>query len=192
MQNRPRAGRNPAIAYSQDRRIIQPQAWENGGLWRRLATGCGGLVTTWPRTGICVITFPADAQTLESIGGRWRGFSLNVTSAFATSDISHTSRGPETTRGMETNRRIYVRRNLFTEGRLLHPKAAFDCMLHNISAGGALVSVKHTGELPRQFILQIPGNHEIRRPCVLAWRDGEWLGMKFLPRVKQRGVPATA
>jgi hypothetical protein len=93
---------------------------------------------------------------------------------------------------MEQNRRIDVRRNLFTKGRLLHPKAAFDCTLHNISAGGALVSVKDAGELPRQFILQIPGNLEIRRLCVLAWRHGEWLGMKFIHRGKRRHMRATA
>jgi hypothetical protein len=46
--------------------------------------------------------------------------------------------------------------------------------------------VKDAAELPRQFVLQIPGNHEIRRPCVLAWRDGEWVGMRFIHRVTLR------
>jgi hypothetical protein len=87
---------------------------------------------------------------------------------------------------MEQDRRLDVRRNLFAQGRILHPGAAIDCMLHNISAAGALVSVESVAELPRAFILQIPGNLEIRRPCVLAWRDGEWVGMKFVYREKRR------
>lgn len=94
--------------------------------------------------------------------------------------------------GMEQNRRLHVRRNLFTEGRILHPKVAIDCMLHNISAGGALASVGGIEELPKHFILQIPGNHEIRRPCELIWRDGEWVGMKFIERRKRRRVVAAA
>jgi hypothetical protein len=91
---------------------------------------------------------------------------------------------------MEQNRRLHVRRNLFTRGRILHPKFAVDCMLHNISAGGALVSVGDA-DLPTHFILQIPGNHEIRRPCVLVWRDGEWAGMRFVTPDKRRR-PAAA
>src|SRR5262245_11188559 len=100
-------------------------------------------------------------------------FQLKPAQAFAIVGISHTSRGGwliSTSRvGMEQNRRLYVRRNLFTEGRLLHPRAAFDCMLHNISAGGALASVGSAEDLPRLFVLEIPGNLEIRRPCELIW-----------------------
>jgi hypothetical protein len=91
---------------------------------------------------------------------------------------------------MVENRRLHVRRNLFAPGRILHPKAAFECMLHNISAGGALVSVEGAGDIPKHFILQIPGNHEIRRRCVLVWRDGDWVGMKFAEPKKKPRTPA--
>ncbi|BCJ90379.1 hypothetical protein IZ6_11140 [Terrihabitans soli] len=92
---------------------------------------------------------------------------------------------------MSQDRRVHVRRNLFAQGRLLHPQAVIDCTLHNISAGGALVSVETDRELPKAFILQIPGNLEIRRRCVLAWRDGEWVGMRFVhPKKRPRAVPA--
>lgn len=64
-------------------------------------------------------------------------------------------------------------------------------MLHNISAVGALASVEPEQDLPKAFILQIPGNHEIQRRCLLAWRDGEWVGMRFVYRKKRRtGVMA--
>jgi PilZ domain len=85
---------------------------------------------------------------------------------------------------MKEERRLHVRRNFFTQGCLVYPNASVECLLHNISAGGALASVERAAELPKAFILQIPGNHEIRRRCLLAWRDGKWVGMKFVERKK--------
>jgi hypothetical protein len=87
---------------------------------------------------------------------------------------------------MDQNRRQDVRRNLFAQGRILHPKAVVACTLHNVSAVGALVSVEATQHLPKAFILEIPGNLEIRRRCLLAWRDGEWAGMRFVYGLKPR------
>lgn len=92
---------------------------------------------------------------------------------------------------MNEERRLHVRRNFFTHGKILYPNAEVDCLLHNISAGGALVSVEGARDLPKAFILQIPGNHEIRRRCLLVWRDGKWVGMKFAERKKLPRMWAT-
>ncbi len=52
------------------------------------------------------------------------------------------------------------------------------CTLRNVSLAGAQVRVCPTAILPERFVLHVPIRGE-RRLARLAWRDGEWVGLRF-------------
>jgi PilZ domain len=52
------------------------------------------------------------------------------------------------------------------------------CTLTDISCGGARLQ-NYGQELPDQFILWLSGNGWLQRPCRVAWRSREVLGVEF-------------
>ena len=57
----------------------------------------------------------------------------------------------------------------------------YDCLLNDISDGGARLTLKSEDEsVPEEFMLLLSRNEKIRRHCRIAWRDGAMLGVKFI------------
>jgi hypothetical protein len=59
------------------------------------------------------------------------------------------------------------------------------CSISDISESGARLLVELDGELPEKFILLLNANGDVRRICRLVWRDGNVLGVSFLPQPNQ-------
>ena len=59
--------------------------------------------------------------------------------------------------------------------------AVIDCMVRNLAADGACVQVTSTAGIPEHFDLSI-GEAE-PRPCKVAWRTADRLGVAFLDDV---------
>jgi PilZ domain len=57
--------------------------------------------------------------------------------------------------------------------------STFECKLRNVSSSGALLIVNNAANIPDEFYLSVdfqPG----RRPCHVAWRKMNELGVEFL------------
>ena len=52
------------------------------------------------------------------------------------------------------------------------------CLIHNLSAGGAMVETTMT-TLPKHFILNYPAK-DIRRTCRVIWVDSNLVGLEFV------------
>jgi hypothetical protein len=52
------------------------------------------------------------------------------------------------------------------------------CMVRNVSLAGAQVRVCFTAILPERMVLHVPVRGE-RRVARVAWREGEWVGLRF-------------
>ena len=53
-----------------------------------------------------------------------------------------------------------------------------DCIVRNMSDGGACLQVEDAGWLPKQFDLTIPIDG-IKRVCRVAWRSSNRLGVAY-------------
>ncbi|HEX2018652.1 MAG TPA: PilZ domain-containing protein [Aurantimonas sp.] len=57
--------------------------------------------------------------------------------------------------------------------------STFDCILRNISATGALLTIDEAAHLPKQFEIRI-GEERDERPAKLVYRRGMFAGIRFL------------
>lgn len=55
------------------------------------------------------------------------------------------------------------------------------CRMNDISATGARVSVQASAEVPDIFVLQLSQTGRTYRPCRVAWRTEDEIGVEFLP-----------
>ncbi|HEX2257818.1 MAG TPA: PilZ domain-containing protein [Afifellaceae bacterium] len=76
--------------------------------------------------------------------------------------------------------RAHPRRKTLKHGSLvLKPGGAkVDCVVRDISAGGARIWRPHWVRLPRRFQLTIPG--EINVKAELCWENGQEAGLRFV------------
>jgi hypothetical protein len=55
---------------------------------------------------------------------------------------------------------------------------SIDCIVRNLSAGGACLQVESTEDLPEEFLLKILVEN-LRRVCRIAWRSQDRMGVVF-------------
>jgi hypothetical protein len=55
-----------------------------------------------------------------------------------------------------------------------------DCMLRNISVGGARLQFEMRVDLPRELSLRMPRGGKVHRHCEVVWRAGFDMGVKFV------------
>ncbi len=79
-----------------------------------------------------------------------------------------------------SERRAGLRRRVLKGATLTFNRgfSAFECVVRNQSAGGALLSLAETFSLPAQFELLISGDDTLRRARV-RWRSMIALGVEF-------------
>jgi hypothetical protein len=56
-----------------------------------------------------------------------------------------------------------------------------ECVVRDISLGGARIEIDETFALPNEFALEIPQRGAMLL-CELRWRNGDKVGVKFLDR----------
>lgn len=81
-------------------------------------------------------------------------------------------------RGMQ-ERRTAQRHRTFKGGSIAFDRfAGIECVVRNLSTGGACLEIDCPGSLPDDFSLIIrPEN--VRRTCRLVWRGDHRLGVRF-------------
>ena len=56
-----------------------------------------------------------------------------------------------------------------------------NCMTVDISTTGARLSLLTSEELPSEFLISFSVSGTVRRSCKLVWRNGDVIGVRFLP-----------
>ena len=75
--------------------------------------------------------------------------------------------------------RVAVRRKIHKAGSVIvDNRRPVTCMVHNISATGAALSIRQPSILPDAFVLVLEMEHR-RRPCHVVWRRGNRIGVTF-------------
>jgi hypothetical protein len=76
-------------------------------------------------------------------------------------------------------RRQFERSDSYKHGRIRFPgmSATFDCVVKDISAGGAMLLTSSALAIPSEFQLMLEG--EQPRHCVVKWRESFRLGVEF-------------
>jgi hypothetical protein len=76
--------------------------------------------------------------------------------------------------------RIDPRRRVLKAARILFNRrfSTVDCVVQNVSQGGACLRVESAVSIPDEFDLSMPNNDEIRA-CRVAWRKLDRVGVKF-------------
>jgi diguanylate cyclase (GGDEF)-like protein len=94
-------------------------------------------------------------------------------------DLSHDQNASKTIR--TSDRRNEARKRVLKRGQILVPSlgAVMDCMVRNISTGGAGLRLDATFASPPEFDLLIPGDGTRRRVRV-QWQIGNDLGVAFI------------
>src|SRR3954449_6262256 len=80
----------------------------------------------------------------------------------------------------ESNRRRDRRQRVYKQARIVFNNgyAVFDCIVRNISQGGAMLEMETLLGIPRSF--QVMFGHEVRaRPCRVVWRTEKRMGIAF-------------
>jgi len=75
-------------------------------------------------------------------------------------------------------KRAAVRRKIHKAGSIVVGSRAVICTVHNLSATGAALSLKHPSDLPDAFVLILEMEHR-RRPCRVVWRRVDQIGVTF-------------
>ncbi|HMN85168.1 MAG TPA: PilZ domain-containing protein [Bauldia sp.] len=81
----------------------------------------------------------------------------------------------------DDNRRRERRVRCYRGGRVVFNSgyAVFDCIIRNLSSGGALIEMESLLGIPTYFELHKgPGEPPVR--CEVRWRDGKRMGVLFL------------
>ena len=55
-----------------------------------------------------------------------------------------------------------------------------DCVLRDISVGGARLRVEAIADVPRTFNLLVPRGGKVQRHCELVWQSDSEMGVRFL------------
>ena len=80
---------------------------------------------------------------------------------------------------MQQDRRSTPRHRTFKGGSISFDRfAGIECVVRNLSTGGACIEVDCPGSLPETFSLVIRPEY-IRRACHLVWRTDHRLGVRF-------------
>jgi hypothetical protein len=76
--------------------------------------------------------------------------------------------------------RKHPRREIFAAGKIIfnNPLSVIACFVRDISLGGACLELKDPEKIPDSFDLII-GPSERRRPCDVAWRRENRIGVAF-------------
>jgi hypothetical protein len=80
----------------------------------------------------------------------------------------------------EANRRAERRQRVYKHARIIFNNgyAVFDCLVRNISGGGAMLEMETLLGIPRAF--QIVLDHDAKaRPCRVIWRTDRRMGVAF-------------
>src|SRR5215510_12555037 len=93
----------------------------------------------------------------------------------------------------EPERRNSTRQKSFLQGRILfnNRRSAIDCLIRDISAGGARLIFSQTASIPDAVELHIPQKDQTFRAHV-QWRSGEEAGVSFQTPQAQVQTPAPA
>ena len=79
--------------------------------------------------------------------------------------------------GARRHERIDFRKPAFV---VMEPNGPwFECWVVDISTGGACLDVGAL-PIPKIFVLVLTPCGKVRRACLIAWRQGEFLGVQFL------------
>lgn len=86
-----------------------------------------------------------------------------------------------------------IRQRTFLKGRIVFNKGAssMDCLVRDMSASGARLSLSETTTLPDAFELYIPQKEKTYRSS-LAWRRADSVGITFLDEAPPAPAPAAA
>src|SRR5947209_14866698 len=80
----------------------------------------------------------------------------------------------------EGNRRRDRRQRVYKQARIVFNNgyAVFDCVVRNISQGGAMLEMETLLGIPRSF--QVLLDHDAKaRPCKVVWRTNKRMGIAF-------------
>jgi hypothetical protein len=79
---------------------------------------------------------------------------------------------------IENEHRNTQRHRTLKAGKIIlhHGTSVIDCTVRNISATGASITLPNAATVPADFELQIDGQ---ARPCKVAWRRLDRMGVKF-------------
>jgi len=53
------------------------------------------------------------------------------------------------------------------------------CQVRDVSEGGAMLVLSCAEELPRQFVLALSRNGQVRRHCQIVWQSMNHAGVRF-------------
>ena len=53
------------------------------------------------------------------------------------------------------------------------------CQVRDVSAGGAMLVLSNSEELPGQFVLALSRNGQVRRHCQMVWNTAKHAGVRF-------------
>ena len=81
-----------------------------------------------------------------------------------------------------TERRQHPRLRSLIGGRIIfnHARSTLDCVLRNISPGGAMIDCSSAVPLPQVFELDLPDKNRRLRVC-LVWRSASRVGVALVP-----------
>jgi len=92
---------------------------------------------------------------------------------------------PEEARGMRKHKETGARRHdridfLKPAFLIMEPNGPwFECWVVDISDGGVCIEVGAL-PVPKIFVLALAPGGKVRRACLIAWRQGELLGARFM------------
>lgn len=56
------------------------------------------------------------------------------------------------------------------------------CVMTDVSSAGARLFVEPLSDLPDRFTLVLSRNGQLRRECIVVWRENNAIGVRFAPR----------
>jgi hypothetical protein len=85
---------------------------------------------------------------------------------------------------MQFERRRQSRRPIDIAAKLFTAVDApvWDCIVMDISDRGAKLAVESGGDIPENFTLLLSVEGGASRCCLVVWRAGRQIGVKFVPR----------
>lgn len=91
---------------------------------------------------------------------------------------------------MHFERRKKLRRLVDTSAKLYTSVDApvWDCVVMDISAGGARIALDVADEIPDRFTLLLTSRGGASHRCRVAWRAGCQMGVKFEPSAPSSGA----
>ena len=89
------------------------------------------------------------------------------------------SNGPGAMR--RNDKRMYARKQVGVRAQISIDAGSppFDCMLSDVSVGGAKIVSYQPKAIPDRFTLLLSANGSVKRECKVAWRRGRILGVQW-------------